>query len=140
MMAPTQTTPHGWTIIDADAGVFSLSYHFSGEGIANSFTVKLPSGGLLLVSPSRDLTREQLDDLRAYGDVEVAVANNGYHHLGIARLRELVAGVRVFAARGAAERIAKKSKDAGTLEPLSPLTSELGDGIAIVEAPASRCG
>lgn len=135
-----QTTPHGWTILDADAGILSLGYHFSGEGTANSFTVRLPSGGLLLVSPSCDLSREQLDDLRPYGDVEAAVANNGYHHLGIGRLRALVPGVRVYAAPGAVKRIAKKSKDAGSLELLSALTPELGEDIAIIEAPASRAG
>ena len=39
--------------------------------------------------------------------VEAIVANNGYHHLGIARWRERCTNARCFAAPGAIERIRK---------------------------------
>jgi hypothetical protein len=75
-----QTTQHGWQIIDGDAGVLSLSYKFASEGQANCFTAKLPSGGLMVISPPSRWTEAQIGDLAAYGEVEAIVANNGYHH------------------------------------------------------------
>lgn len=135
-----QTTPNGWQIIDGDAGVLAFSYRFAGEGQANCFTAKLPSGGLMVISPPNRWTEAEVGDLAAYGEVEAIVANNGYHHLGIGSWRERFPKARCFAAPGALERIGKKSKDAGELEPLSALQPLLGDGVAVVEAPASKCG
>jgi hypothetical protein len=135
-----QTTQHGWRIIDGDAGVLSFSYKFAGEGQANCFTAKLPSGGLMVISPPSTSTPAEIGDLAAFGEVEVIVANNGYHHLGIGRWREHFPRARAFAAPGALERIGKKNKDAGVLEPLSALQPLLGDHVAVVEAPASKAG
>lgn len=135
-----QTTQHGWRIIDSDAGVLSFTYKFGAEGLSNCFTAKLPSGGLMVISPACKITPEEIGDLAAFGPVEAIVANNGFHHLGIARWREQFPKARCFAAQGAADRIAKKSKDAGELEPLSALEPLLGDGIAVIETPASKCG
>jgi hypothetical protein len=135
-----QTTQHGWRIIDGDAGVLSFSYKFAGEGQANCFTAKLPSGGLMVISPPSRATAEEIGDLAAYGPVEVIIANNGFHHLGIASWREQFPRARCFAAPGAITRIAKKSKDAGELEPLSALQPLLDDRVAVIEAPASRAG
>jgi len=139
-MGPMQTTPHGWTIIDADAGVLSLTYHFSAEGTANCFTAKLPSGGLLIISPPPEVTPEQLEELAAYGEIEAIVANNGFHHMGLAAWRTLAPKATVYAAPGAATRIAKKTSTAGDLRPLSELQAKLGDHVAVVEAPSSKCG
>jgi hypothetical protein len=135
-----QTTQNGWQIIDADAGVLALSYKFGAEGQANCFTAKLASGGLMVISPPSRVATEVIDDLAAYGELEAIVANNGFHHLGIAQWREQFPKARCFAAPGAADRIAKKSKTAGELEPLSALQSLLGEGVGVVEAPASKCG
>jgi hypothetical protein len=135
-----QTTQHGWQIIDGDAGVLVFSYKFAGEGQSNCFTAKLPSGGLMVISPPNRWTEAEIGDLAAYGEVEAIVANNGYHHLGIGSWRERFPKARCFAAPGALERIGKKSKDAGELEPLSALQPLLGDRVAVVEAPASKCG
>ncbi|MCA9707573.1 MAG: hypothetical protein KDK70_17100 [Myxococcales bacterium] len=135
-----KTTPHGWTIIDADAGVLSFTYNFAGEGTSNTFTAKLPSGGLVVVSPASKISQEQFDDLAAYGEVEAVVANNGFHHLGLARWHELAPKARLFAAPGAVARIAKRSKTAPTLEPLSALEPLLGDDVAVVEVPTSKAG
>lgn len=135
-----QTTQHGWRIIDGEAGVLSFSYNFGGEGQANSFTAKLPSGGLMIISPPSRSTDAEIADLAAYGDVQAIVANNGYHHLGIGRWREQFPRARCFAAPGAITRIGKKSKTAGALEPISALKPLLGDHVAVVEAPASKPG
>jgi hypothetical protein len=135
-----QTTQHGWRIIDGDAGVLSFTYKFGGEGQANCFTAKLPSGGLMIISPPSKSTPEEMADLGPYGDVEVIVANNGYHHLGIPRWRQKFPNARCFAAPGAAKRIAKKNKEAGELEPLSALQPLLGDDVGVIETPASKLG
>ncbi len=135
-----KTNPQGWTVIDADACVLSLTYSFGGEGLANCFTAKLASGGLLIISPPTKASPEMLEQLAPYGKVEAIVANNGFHHLGIRRWRELAPEARFFAAPGAAARIAKKSKDAGEFEPLSALQPLLGEGVAVVEVPSSKCG
>jgi hypothetical protein len=135
-----QTTQHGWQIIDGDAGVLSFSYKFAGEGQANCFTAKLPSGGLMIISPPSRVTAAEMGDLAAFGEVEVIVANNGFHYLGIASWREQFPRARCFAAPGARDRIKKKSKDAGELELLSALQPLLGDRVAVIEAPASKGG
>jgi hypothetical protein len=135
-----QTTKHGWRIIDAEAGVLSFSYGFGGEGQANCFTAKLPGGGLMVISPPSRVSTEVMEDLAPYGKVVAIVANNGYHHLGIAAWRKQFAQARCFAAPGAIDRIAKKSKDAGELEPLSALEPLLGDDVAVIETPSSKAG
>jgi hypothetical protein len=135
-----QITQHKWSIVDGDAGVLSFSYKFASEGQANCFTARLASGGLLVISPPRHISDAELSDLAAYGEVEAIVANNGFHHLGIKLWREKFPRARCFAAPGAAARIAKKSKHAGELEPLSALQPLLADGVAVTEAPASKAG
>jgi hypothetical protein len=135
-----QTTTHGWRIIDGDAGVLSFSYSFGGEGQANCFTAKLPGGGLMVISPPSKISDAAIEDLAAYGKVTAIVANNGYHHLGIGPWRERFPEARCFAAPGAIDRIAKKSKNAGELEPLSALEGLLGSDIAVIETASSKCG
>ncbi|PRP95229.1 hypothetical protein [Enhygromyxa salina] len=135
-----QTTPHGWKIIDADRGVLVLTYEFGAGATSNCFVAKLASGGLLVISPPPRVSAEQLEDLASFGEVEAIATNNGHHHMGLGRWRELFPQARFFAAPGAAERIAKKSKNAGELEPLSALQPLLGDDLALIESPASKCG
>jgi hypothetical protein len=139
-MQTTTTTKHGWRILDGDAGVLSFSYGFGGEGQANCFTAKLPGGGLMVISPPSRISADAIEDLAAHGKVVAIVANNGFHHLGIGQWRKHFPEARCFAAPGACDRIAKKSKDAGELEPLSALQPLLGDDVAVIEAPTSRCG
>lgn len=135
-----KTTEHGWTIIDADAGVLTYTYEFSAGGTSNCFTARLASGGLMVISPPSRIDRAVADDLAPFGPVEALVANNGFHYLGIGRWRELFPKARCFAAPGAGARIAKRSSDAGTLEPLDALTPLLAEGVAVVETPSSKCG
>jgi hypothetical protein len=135
-----KTTTQGWTIIDAEAGVLSLSYQFAAEGQANCFTAKLASGGLMVISPPSRVAAAVIDELADHGEVIALVANNGFHHLGIAAWRERFPNARCFAADGAITRIAKRSANAGSLEPLSALQSLLGPDVAVIEAPGSRCG
>jgi hypothetical protein len=139
-MRAMQTTEHGWTIIDATAGVLSYTYAFSRGATSNCFTARLASGGLLVISPPTKVAGEVAEDLAPYGPVEALVANNGFHHLGIARWRELFPAARCFAAPGAKVRIAKRSRDAGEFEPLDALTPLLAEGVAVIETASSKCG
>jgi len=139
-MRSMKTTAHGWTIIDEDAGVLTYTYSFTPGASSNSFTARLASGGLMVLSPPSKVTPEVMADLEAYGPVEALVANNGFHHLGIAPWRERFPEARCFAAVGAQARIAKKSRDAGDFEPLEALTPLLAEGVAVVETLSSKCG
>lgn len=85
-----------------------MRLQFSGEGTSNCFVAKLPSGGLLVISPPSTPTSEQLAELEAYGEVEALVANNGFHYLGLSRWRELFPRARLFAAAGAAARTRRR--------------------------------
>ena len=131
-----ETSAGGWTIIDDDAGVLSLTYSFSG-GTANCFTAKLADGRLMIVSPPIKISGAALDEIVARGGVGALVANNGFHYLGIETWRARFPKARCFAAEGAAKRIAKKAPDTGDFEPLHALQALLPEGVAVVEAPGS---
>lgn len=135
-----ETTKAGWTVIDEEAAVLSMSYEFTKDGTSNCFVARLPSGGLMIVSPPVRISGAALDELGRYGRVEAIVANNGLHYLGVPSWRARFPTARCFAAPGAAARIAKKSDEVGTLEPLTALAELLGDDVAVLEAPASKCG
>jgi hypothetical protein len=135
-----QTTKLGWTIIDDQAGVLSFSYRFGGEGQANCFTARLPSGGLMIISPPSKISDEAIEELAPFGEVEAIIANNGFHHLGIGLWRERFPNAKCYAAPGAIERITKKSKNAGELRPLADLKPALGNDVAVIEAPTSKGG
>ena len=127
----------GWTVIDAEAGVMSSTYSFPG-GLSNCFTARLPSGGVMIVSPPTKISGAQLDELGRVGRVEVIVANNGLHHLGLPTWRARFPNARCFAAPAAMKRINKKNKEAGDMLPLSMLQPELGEDVAVVEVPGSK--
>jgi hypothetical protein len=136
-----QTTPQGWTVIDADAGVLTRSYSYAKEGRSNCLTAKLPSGGLMILSAPSRIDPAAVDELAEYGPVEAIVANNGFHYLGLARWHELFPQARCFAAQGAIDRIQAKSKrPVPTIEPLSALGPLLGPDVAVIETASSKCG
>ncbi len=135
-----QTTAKGWNIIDASAGVLSCTYSFSKGATANCFTARMASGGLAVISPPSVFTDALLEELTKFGPVEAIVANNGFHHLGVGPWRRRFPSARCFAAPGAIQRINKKSRDAGELEPLRELAPLLAEGVEVVETPSSRCG
>lgn len=129
-----------WTVIDADAGVLCSSYAFAPGATSNCFTARLPSGGIMLISPPVKISGAALDELGRFGRIEAFVANNGLHHLGLPTWRARFPKARCFAAPAAMKRIHKKNKEAGELLPLSMLRPELGEDMAIVEAPKSKTG
>ncbi len=131
-----------WTVLnaDADAAVLVATYSFGPNGEANCFVAKMKSGGLVVVSPSVGLTDAGAAQLEAYGPVEALVAPNGFHHLGQTEWQARYPEARAFAPSEAHGRIAKKGAAGLAFEPLSALQPLLGDDVAVVEVPNTKCG
>jgi hypothetical protein len=135
-----ETTKSGWTILDRKSGVLTRSYEFAKNATARTFAARMPDGKMLVVSPTKGLTDEAADELRAFGDVGAIVANNGLHHLGHPEWRERFPDAPHFAPEAAMARIAKKNPRVGELLPLSELRPLLGDDLGIREMTNTRCG
>lgn len=133
------TTPNGWTILDADAGVLCHTYRFAG-GTSKAFAARMKDGKLVVLSPSIPKSDGVFDDLLEYGDVGAVVATNGFHYLGQPAWRARFPDARFFAPPNAAMRIGKKCPEAGTFEPLAALQPLLGDKIGVRDAPGTRIG
>lgn len=135
-----ETTAHGWRILDRDAGVAARGYSFTAEGLATTFTARLPDGKLLVVSPSLRTPDAAFTELEALGEVGYVMANNGFHHLGLPEWRARYPGARFFAPALAAPRIADKNADAPALEPLDALAPLLGDKLLVRDQEGTKCG
>lgn len=136
------TTPHGWTILDADAGVLTYSYVFDPKNgaQANAMVARMPNGKLLVFSPPTFDDRGVVEDLAEFGEVGAIATNNGFHHLGLRGWKALHPDVPVFAPTEAIARIGKKSHGAPELTPVSELIATLGDDVSITELPNTKCG
>lgn len=135
-----QTTPAGWTIIDREARVLALNYHFAAEATSISFVAPMADGRLMVVSPSKTLDEAVATELADFGEVGALVANNGFHYLGQKAWRARFPEARCFAPSDAMARIAKKSRHPLAFEPLAELAPLLGDGVGFREVPDSKCG
>lgn len=136
----SETTSHGWTILDRARGVWIHEYAFTREGLANCVAVRMPEGKVLVLSPACGLPEGAFQDLDELGPVGAIVATNGFHHLGLPPWRKRFPDARCFAPTNAAARIAKKNPDAGPLESFDALASLLGDDVVVRDAPNSKCG
>ena len=134
-----EQTPHGWSILDRDAGVLAYTYKF-GSGSANAFVARYDGDKLLVLSPPYRLSEGAFADLEVFGTVESVVANNGFHHLGQAEWKKRYPLASFYASPAAAKRIKKKNPEAGDFEPLSQLSQKLGGNVGVIEAPADKCG
>lgn len=135
-----QTTPAGWTIIDREARVLALNYHFAAEATSTSFVAPMADGRLMVVSPSKALDEAVATELADFGEVGALVANNGFHYLGQKAWRARFPEARCFAPPKAIERIARKSRHPLAFEPLAALAPLLGDGVGFRDVPDSKCG
>lgn len=135
-----EKTPGGWTVIDRDAGVLTYTYEFTKGGLSTTFVARMGDGKLLVVSPCTGLTDEAAKELEAFGEVGAVMANNGFHHLGVAAWRERYPNARFFAPAEAIKRIKKKNADAGDFEPLSALVGTTGDDVGIHDVDNTKCG
>jgi hypothetical protein len=134
-------TASGWTIIDKDAGVLTYEYAFNdGGSTANCFVARMGNGQLLVVSPAYRMSDAAWQELGELGEVGAVVANNGFHHLGLAEWRQRFPKARFFASAESVARIKKKNKDAPEMEALEGLQGLLGDDVSLTQAPATKCG
>ena len=134
-----QQTPHGWAILDRDAGVLAYTYSF-GAGSANAFVARYDDDKLLVLSPLCGLSEGAFADLDDFGTVESVIANNGFHHLGQAEWKNRYPSASFYASPAAARRIKKKNPKAGDFAPLSQLAQKIGGDVGIIIAPADKCG
>jgi len=135
-----ETTTHGWTILDRDAGVLEREYRFGKNGTARCFVARMGDGKLVAVSPACGLSEDAAADLAEFGELGAIVAPNGFHHLGIHEWRERFPGVTAYAPGPAIARIGKKSDTAGELRPLGELAAKTGDDLHIHEVGEGKAG
>ena len=135
-----QTTPHGWKVLDRDAGILSYEYPFAPDATANAFTARLHDGSLLVISPPSRVSESTFADLEAFGGVGAVLANNGFHHLGLPEWKDRFPEARFFADPLARKRIEKKNAKAPPLEPVEALMPLLADGVEVTAVPQTRCG
>jgi hypothetical protein len=133
------TTVEGWRTLAEEPLVLIREYSF-GPGYANALVVELPGRKLLLVSAPFGLSATELQSLAAHGEVVAMVAINGAHHLGLPGSRSAFPSAVSYATTRARERILKKSKAPGQLEPIEQLKPLLGDKVSVVAAEGCKIG
>jgi hypothetical protein len=99
-----------WQPIDADAGLFTVEKRNRSGWSLRSNALKLSSGGLLLMSPIRDLGDLAAAALARIGTPELLLAPNHYHHLGIPEHLERHSGARVLCTEEAKPRLSRKQR------------------------------
>ncbi len=135
-----ETTQHGWTVVDREAGVLVYEYAFTEGATANAFAARIKDESLLLISPPCGVSDEIYDDLTAFGKVTAVVANNGFHYLGQAACKRRFPDAQFFAAPETVRRIQKKSQDLPEFRPIESAQSMLGEDVGLIEVTATKCG
>jgi hypothetical protein len=133
------TVVPGWKTLAEDPVVLLREYSF-GPGTANALAVQLPNRKLLLVSTPMDLTKSDHHALAAVGEVVAMLAINGAHHLGLPDAGTSYPNAVSYATKNARERILKKNKSPGRLEPIEKLQPLLGDKVSVVAADGCKVG
>lgn len=130
----------GWTIIDAEAGVWMREYSFDGRATANCLVARMADNNLLVISPACNMTDAAFETLQRLGHVGAIVANNGMHHRGLAEWTARFPYASVHAPGAAMVRIRERSPGVGSILPFERLTGRLRGRIHLIEAPFTRCG
>jgi hypothetical protein len=133
------TTVPGWTTLAQEPQVLVKEYSF-GAGQANALAVRLPDRSFLIMSPPIETTDAEVQAFAVLGGVSALVENNGAHHMGLSTWRARFPNAVSYAAPKAAERIRKKGKDPGQLEPIENLRARAGDKIALLEIAGCKIG
>lgn len=133
------TTVEGWRTLAEEPLVLIREYKF-GPGYANALAVRLPNQKLLLVSAPLGLPATDHQALAAHGEVIAMIAINGAHHLGLPESHTAFPNAVSYATSGARERILKKSKAPGQLEPIENLKPLLGDKVSVIAADGCKIG
>ncbi len=130
----------GWTIIDAEAGVWIREYDFGGKTTANCLVARMADDSLLVISPACGMTDAAFEAIERQGSVGALVANNGMHYLGLVEWSARFPKAPVHAPIAAMARIRARCPAAPLLRPFSDLAHRLGGRIHLIEAPFTRCG
>jgi glyoxylase-like metal-dependent hydrolase (beta-lactamase superfamily II) len=101
---------HGWSVIDADAGLLWREYAFSGKARATTLVFRGADGGLVVVSPGPGLSAPEYDALKEFGEVRALIANNPFHHMGQRPWREHFKDAESYAPPRAVQMLDKKVK------------------------------
>ena len=133
------TSVQGWTTIAENPLVLVREYSF-GAGMANAMAVGLPDNKLMIISPPTGVPASELKALEAHGKVVALLEFNGAHHLGLPDCKPCFPDAVTYAAPRAAERIAKKGKNPGKIEPVDALTPLLGDKVSVFPVAGDKLG
>ncbi|MEZ4288523.1 MAG: hypothetical protein R3A47_10350 [Polyangiales bacterium] len=134
------STSRDWTVIDAENGIYSLVYAFSGQQLSTTFVARFDGDKLLVVSPACNVPEAVFQKLDTFGKVDAVVASNGFHYLGQSEWKRRYPSAHFYAAPESAKRIAKKDPNAPTFEPLSKLIARLPGDVRVFEVSPSRLG
>ena len=129
----------GWTTVATAPAVLVREYGF-GPGRANALAVLLPDRKWMIVSPPTRMSPEEIRAFEAHGEVVALVSNNGSHHLGLGPCRGFFPKAVTYAAPASAERIRKKGKDFGQLEPTAKLAPLLGSAVSVLLVDGCKIG
>jgi hypothetical protein len=132
--------PPGWTALAEDPPVLVKEYAFGGAGRANALAIALPERKWMIVSPPSTLTPEEVEGFAKLGTVVALLENNGMHHLGLGAWRARFPEAVTYAMPRAAERIRKRGRDFGQLEPIEKLQPLLGDKVALIPVAGDKLG
>lgn len=118
--------------------VHRFQRHLPKSGFVNNMlAVELPSGGLLLHSPTW-LGEGTFDAVDALGEVRVLLAPNHFHHLSLPRFRERYPKAIAVASEAAIPRLLKKGH-AG-VAPLAEAAALLPEGAHFLEPQGLSTG
>jgi hypothetical protein len=99
-----------WDVIDEPRGLYSIE-HLPKNGFSLRTTaLRLSSGGLLVLSPTRNLGDVAHAALARHGKPDVLLATNHYHHLGLDEWKQRFPDAKVVASEGARNRVAGKHR------------------------------
>jgi len=129
----------GWTTVATAPAVLVREYGF-GAGRANALAVALPDRRWLIVSPPPRMAPDEISAFERHGEVIALLSNNGSHHLGLGPCRGFFPKAVTYAAAASAERIRKKGKDFGQLEPIAKLAPLLGSDVEVLEVAGCKIG
>lgn len=127
-----------WEVADAEAGVWSAARVEHGVRNVRTAVVRLRDGGLLVVSPYKDMPVDLQDGLTRLGEVRWILAPNHFHNLGIDACVARFAHARVVASAIARRRL--PAHVAAPILPLEAMVAELPDHVSLLEPPGTRNG
>lgn len=113
-------------------GVFQFERRERSGWVLSMFAVRLPSGGLLLHSPTR-LGEARFAAVDSLGPVELLLAPNAFHNAGLAAYRARYPDALAVSTRAAMPRLATKGHRGLVAADAPEVTSRLPVGARLLE-------